>query len=138
MKKAQSSFEYIGTLTILLLIIVPIVFVFYQRTTQVSDDVMQAQAKEAADKIIATAKDIYHATGQARRTIDINMPAGLVNISSENNDTILMYMENGQLHAFSCPVPINISITGDYVHSDRFMVEKKQEIIQVCAYGQCE
>ena len=66
------------------------------------------------------------------------MPKYIVNISSQNNDTLLMQMENGQLHAFYSPVPINVTIPDEYVHGGKFVVEKETGIIHVCAYGFCE
>ena len=86
--RAQSSFEYMGIVVVVLAVLIPLTTFIYQH----SETANRSQQAQIAVNSIAAAADALYSQGQdAKTTLSINLPAGFLPKESYSaNGTILI------------------------------------------------
>jgi len=136
--RAQSSFEYIGVFGVMLIMIVPLTYLYYSNTVRATQDVQAARITEIGLEIVSEARDISYAIGQAKRTVEMKLPPDVINISTENQ-TLVFTMANGKTFVTISEVPINASIDHDYIYEGNLVLEKRlgSSTVILCMRNHC-
>jgi len=88
--RAQSSFEYMGIVVIVLIALVPLSGIVFNQS-ETSNRAKQAEI--AVNSIASTADALYSQGPDAKTTLNINLPAGYISKESyiANNTILLTY-----------------------------------------------
>ncbi|MFH1306255.1 MAG: hypothetical protein ABIH83_01180 [Candidatus Micrarchaeota archaeon] len=96
-KFGQAAVETLMILGIALVFIIPLVLIFYSSTTLKIQTLNQMQAKAMAQHISDTAGEVWYEGYGARRTILVNYPDGIMDVSLSGNEIICSIDPNGKL-----------------------------------------
>jgi len=113
--RAQFAIEHILVVAISIMVIIPIVYFFYNYSVSQMDEVSMTQLNRMGNDILNSAESVYYMGNPSRVTLDTNMPGNVVNITiMGNKDLVFKALFNGRLSdvAFSSNVPI----VGPYIN----------------------
>jgi len=138
--RAQASFEYLAVMAVMTLMIVPIMFIYYKNTADMTEDIGGAVIEDIAQKIISNAKDVDRTVGSAKRTVEVKLPPDVVNITTENNSTLVFTLGSGQVYVFPTTIQLNASMSPDHLYSGHFVILKQsgKKTLVLCVKDYCE
>jgi len=79
-KKAQASAEYILVSSLILLIILPTIYIFYSYSNKSSEEIRQSQVNKVGTDIVDAAEQVYYLGEPSKTTLDAIMPDGVEKI----------------------------------------------------------
>ena len=91
-KRGQVSIEYLAIFSISALMIIPLVIIFATQTSTIEADISYAQMENAMSRIIDSAEEIYFQGPPAKKTLRVQFPKGIKEISFEEK-AIIVTME---------------------------------------------
>ena len=80
MKKTQASAEYILVSAVILLIILPIISIFYSYSHESNEEIRQSQVNKIGIEIVDAAEQVYYLGESSKTTLDATMPDGVEKI----------------------------------------------------------
>ncbi|HII29499.1 TPA: hypothetical protein HA317_00350 [Candidatus Woesearchaeota archaeon] len=113
--RGQASFEYIAVTALILLMIVPATYLFYNYSLTSEAQIVEKRIAKVGRDIVNTAEMVYYMGEPAMIVIDEQMPGGVINISVIKdwgvgiNELVFYTMFSGELseHVFVSRVNIN-------------------------------
>lgn len=104
-KKTQSSVEYIMVVAIGLVVIVPIIYMFYSYSHGSTAEIETAKIQKMGNDIINNAENIYYLGEPSRTVLKGTMPDGVKNISiardwDKNINEVVFILQDGSELAF--------------------------------------
>ncbi|MFH1182422.1 MAG: hypothetical protein V1702_05670 [Candidatus Woesearchaeota archaeon] len=121
--KAQASIEYLMVLGILMIIILPTAYFFYQYSDSSADQIASAQIETFGRAIVINAARVYYMGAPARMTVSGRLPDNVISInistdwkSNTNQIVFVTKSRDGKIseQAYSSKVNIN----GTFVPND--------------------
>lgn len=83
--KAQISMEYLAIFAIAFLMTFPLIVMYVSQTNNVRADVTQVETYRIATKILDYAEEVYFMGEPSQRTLTLDFPAGINNITITQN-----------------------------------------------------
>ena len=90
--KSQAAVEYLMIAGIAFLITVPMMYILYQYTSEMSSDVAQSKVGKVGTDIINTAEQIFYLGEPSRTTLRFDMPEGVHDIYVAGDRTIVFVL----------------------------------------------
>ena len=90
MRKAQVSMEYLMMVGVAFIILVPMMYIFYDYTTSTQEDVSLAKLQAIGENIVNTAEEVYFLGPPSRMTIHYTMPSNVYGMEV-SGDVIVFY-----------------------------------------------
>ncbi|MDD5086341.1 MAG: hypothetical protein PHV16_01185 [Candidatus Nanoarchaeia archaeon] len=106
MARAQASMEYLLVAGIVLLVILPSIYIFYNYSHRSNVEIGQSQVDNIGKKIVDAAEEVYYLGGQSKITLDLTMPEGVKNMEIWCNQKLVFLMEDGSELSFNSRVNI--------------------------------
>ena len=113
--RGQFAVEHLLVVAFGLLVIIPIVYFFYNYSVSQVDEVSMTQLNRMGNDILNNAESVYYMGKPSRITLDTNMPSGVKNITVLGSKELVFWATyNGKVSevAFSSNVPIG----GPYIN----------------------
>ncbi len=113
--RGQFAVEHLLVVAFGLLVIIPIIYFFYNYSVSQVDEVSMTQLNRMGNDILNNAESVYYMGKPSRITLDSNMPSGVRNITVLGSKELVFWVTyNGKVSevAFSSNVPIE----GPYVN----------------------
>ncbi len=88
-KRSQAAMEYLMVAGIAFVIIVPMMYVLYQYTSDMGQDVSEAKIKKIGDDIVNSAEQIFYLGEPSRTTLRFDMPDGVHRIYVTGDRTLV-------------------------------------------------
>jgi len=85
MPKAQSALEYLMVIALVLGIIVPVTYLFFNYTSGSNIEIVDAQVNRIGRNIIDTAESVYYSGEGSKIVLEINMPENVMAVSIMKN-----------------------------------------------------
>ena len=72
--KAQVSMEYLSVMGISLLLIMPMIIIFYQQSASLQDDITAAQIERIGQELMNAAENVYYLGPPSQQELTIYLP----------------------------------------------------------------
>ena len=105
-KRAQAAMEYLLVGSLITLIIIPTMYVFYGYSQRSNEEIKQSQLNKVGTDIVDIAEQIYFLGEPSRVTIDAAMPEGIIGVEVWNNQEVVFFLQDGSEIAFKSKVNI--------------------------------
>jgi len=80
MPKAQSALEYLMVIALVLGIIVPVTYLFFNYTSGSNIEIVDAQVNRIGRNIIDTAESVYYSGKSSKIVVELNMPENVEDV----------------------------------------------------------
>jgi len=117
--KAQISLEYGLVIGFSLLILIPTILIAQTYSSSYQDNINIHEAQRTVDLIVNYADTVQLEGPPARRTITVNMPANIDNITTLNK-TLVFYMNDGEQTVYATATYSNLTWEADYRGKGRY------------------
>lgn len=91
MKRGQASMEYLMMVGVAFMIIVPMMYIFYDYTTSTREEISLAKLDSIGQKIVNTAEEVYFLGSPSRMTIHYTMPENVKGMEIKGGDILVFY-----------------------------------------------
>lgn len=110
-KKGQVSLEYIFVIGLSLVLLLPMVVVFYTQSTRLQEDIDLAQAEKIVLELRDAAEEVYYFGAPSQQQIDIYFPEHVRNITI-TADSINLYYQTLEAPIYAeSDAPLNMTGT---------------------------
>ncbi len=111
-RRGQSSFEHVMMIAIAMLVLIPVIYMFYSYSKSSTAEIRDASIMNVGRKIINNAESIYYLGEPSRTTLEDSFPDGISNITILGNSTLDVYelvftLDMNNSLVLSSDVPIN-------------------------------
>ncbi|MFC1730252.1 hypothetical protein ACFL6I_07925 [candidate division KSB1 bacterium] len=89
--KAQATVEYLVVVGMIFVIILPMVYILYSYSTDISAEVTESKMKRVADKLVNTAEEFYYLGPPSKTAVNIEMPPGVYEVYVTENSRELIF-----------------------------------------------
>ena len=96
-KRAQISLEYLMVMGFAMLIIIPVILVFFLQTEDIHDNVNLNQARRISRKIVNAAHSVYYVGEPSQTLIEVVMPEKINSINISGRELIFEIETQGGL-----------------------------------------
>lgn len=79
-RNAQVSVEYVIIVGFILVIMIPLILIFYEHTSSTNDQVITSQVDKIAKKVVDNAESIYYLGEPSKTRIKVYMPTNVEDI----------------------------------------------------------
>lgn len=117
MRHGQFSIETLFIIGISAAFLIPMFVIFYDFLASSSDNIIQNQVQQLAQSFIDNANLIYNYGRGAMIVVDFTFPDRIVNMSIENNDT-LVFRSQGRNGMVDNVYAFGINATGQFTQAD--------------------
>ncbi len=87
--KGQSSLEFLMIMGVAMLMILPLVVVFFQQSENLNTEITDSQADKVASEIRDAADEVFYLGAPSKKTVSIYMPENVVSAGLSDNRIIL-------------------------------------------------
>ncbi|MBA3064027.1 hypothetical protein FP803_01175, partial [Candidatus Woesearchaeota archaeon] len=108
-KRAQAAMEYLLVGSLVTLIIIPTMYVFYGYSQTSNEEVKQSQLNKVGTDIVDIAEQVYYLGEPSRVTIDAAMPEGIMGMEVWKNQEVVFFLNDGSEVSFKSKVNITTS-----------------------------
>ena len=109
--KSQVSVEYLLIIGFVTLITIPLVFIFFKYTAETSNEIVNLQVNQIANKIVDAAESVYFLGEPSQITIRVSIPGHIVGVSLDNREVVFNV---GSISGISEIVKVSsVDLTGD-------------------------
>lgn len=127
MPKAQSAFEYLLVIALVMGLIVPITYLFFNYTSGSNIEIVDAQVNQIGRSIIDTAESVYYSGEGSKIVLEISMPENVEDVYILSNRELVFEMSTkiGETEVvFFSSVDIPIAEDGDLTEIAGFGIKK--------------
>jgi hypothetical protein len=89
--RAQVSMEYLFVMGFAVLLLIPLIILYYEQTTRLSDEASNAAASRAVTQIIEAADTVYYLGAPSTRTLVVDFPDNVESIAF-NGPSVSLHM----------------------------------------------
>lgn len=125
--KAQSAFEYLLVIALVMGLIVPITYLFFNYTSGSNIEIVDAQVNQIGRSIIDTAESVYYSGEGSKIVLEISMPENVEDVYILSNRELVFEMSTkiGETEVvFFSSVDIPIAEDGDLTEIAGFGIKK--------------
>jgi uncharacterized protein (UPF0333 family) len=113
-RKSQVSMEFVLISTISMILLIPVMFMFFNYTSSTSRDIILAQAHKAARAMVDVSEQVWSYGRGGIQTVEVTFPKNIINLSIELNTTLVMETTmRGDVVAIRSRAPIYGNFTED-------------------------
>ena len=105
--------EYLVVIGLSLLLITPMVIIFYQQSMSLEDDIITAQLSQIGALIIDAAEETYYLGAPTQQLITIHLPRGVKNITIHPEEVFFEYDAPGRAATLSTATRLPLNMSGD-------------------------
>ena len=105
-KRGQAATEYLLVGSLITLIIIPAIYIFYGYSQSSNKEIEQSQLNKVGTDIVSVAEQVYYLGEPSKVTIDETMPAGIVGIEVWDNQELVFFLQDGSEVSFKSKVNI--------------------------------
>ena len=95
LKKAQISMEYLFIMGFALILLIPVIALFFTQSSEISDSVNTNQASRIAKQLVSTAEKVYYIGEPSQTIVKIDMPENVQELAIEDNELMLKVLTSG-------------------------------------------
>jgi uncharacterized protein (UPF0333 family) len=130
--KGQISLEYGLVIGFSLLILIPTIIIAQSYSSSYQDNIRIHEAQRTLDIIVRYADTVHLEGPPARRTIKVNLPANIDNITTYNK-TIVIFMDDGVRMAYATAEYSNLSWEANYHGKGRYnlMLQSSHNAVRI-------
>jgi len=122
MRRAQASMEYMITVGIILLIVVPTAYLFYRQANASSEEIDLAQADRFGRAVVANAESVYYLGPPSRIIIEERLPQNVQDIGIIRDPVSQTYLFSITIKTsggiLTLTFPTNVNIVGAFANQD--------------------
>lgn len=110
MKRAQASMEYMTIVGFVFILLIPLLFIYYDYRSDTRDAISGNHAYKVAKSVADNAETIFYLGKPSRTILKLNFPPQITNISIKDYEIVLtMSTTNGEDHIV---VPTTVNVSG--------------------------
>ena len=87
--KGQSSLEFLMIMGVAMMMILPLIVVFFQQSENLNTEITDSQADKIASEIRDAADEVFYLGAPSKKTISVYMPENVVSAQLSENKIIL-------------------------------------------------
>lgn len=112
MKRAQASMEYLMMVGVAFMILVPMMYIFYDFTISTREEISLAKLDSIGQKIVNTAEEVYFLGSPSRMTIHYTMPENVKGMEIKGDDILVFYYNApaGEPGSKQVIIPSNVNL----------------------------
>jgi uncharacterized protein (UPF0333 family) len=130
--RGQVSIEYISIVALVLVLTVPLLLIFYDKTTETKSSINMNQANQIAKKIADNAENVYFLGTDSMTTIKLFFPENIQKITIQNNEVVITVKEVDRISDIVAYTPINITGNLSTYHGNHHViVQSKGTYVEV-------
>jgi hypothetical protein len=103
-KRGQAAVEYLLVSSLLMLVILPTLYVFYAYSQVSKEEINQGQLNKVGNDLVDVAEQIYYLGYPSKIAIESTMPEGVVGIEIWENNEVVFFLKDGSEVAFKSNV----------------------------------
>ncbi len=127
--KAQAALEFMAIVGIQLLVLALVIVYFYTNYQSTVQQLDAAKARDAVEKISATAQVVSLQGPPAKQTIVVDMPTNVESVNVTGHEVLFKLATGGEAYAYS-PTLINGSVQAT-AGTTMITIEALQGVVQV-------
>jgi len=93
--KGQSSLEFLLIMGVAMMMILPLIVVFFQQSDNLNTEITNSQADKVASEIRDAADEVFYLGTLSKKTISVYMPENVVSAELSQNSIILTIDSSG-------------------------------------------
>jgi uncharacterized protein (UPF0333 family) len=113
--KAQMSMEFLFISFLSMVMLIPIMYVFFDYTATTSRDIILTQTYNAARAIVDVSEQVWAYGEDGIQTVEVTFPKSLLNMTIEQNSTLVIYTG---LRTSVVAIPSSVPIWGNFTPED--------------------
>ena len=108
-RNAQVSMEYVIIVGFILVIMIPLILIFYEHTSSTNDQVITSQVDMIAKKVVDSAESVYYLGEPSKTRIKVYMPTNVEKVTIYNKEIVFKVKTRSGITAISQLSSVNIS-----------------------------
>ncbi len=108
-KNAQVSMEYVIIVGFILVIMIPLILIFYEHISSTNDQVITSQVDKIAKKVVDSAESVYYLGEPSKTRIKVYMPENVENVTIYDKEIVFKVKTGSGLTDISQISSVNIS-----------------------------
>jgi uncharacterized protein (UPF0333 family) len=109
MKRGQAAMEYLAVIGFALLMIVPIIFIFFSQSEDITQQLTMNQIREIGRKVVNTAEKIYYLGEPSQTTLKIYMPNNVEQVNISGRTIVFKVRLNNAPSDLVFPSTVNVT-----------------------------
>ena len=105
-KRGQAATEYLLVGSLITLIIIPAIYIFYGYSQSSNKEIEQSQLNKVGTDIVNIAEQVYYLGEPSKVTIDATMPSGIAGVEVWKNQELVFFLNDGSEISFKSKVNI--------------------------------
>jgi hypothetical protein len=111
MKRGQAAMEYLSVMGFALLLIIPIIIVFFSQSQDVTDQLSMNQVRSIGRDIVTSAEKIYYLGEPSQTILKVYMPSKILNIVVQQHALVFNMSINNAVS--EVVFASNVNLTGN-------------------------
>ena len=110
-RRAQMSMEYLAVVGLSLLMIIPMVVLYYRESASLQSDVAASQLEKIGLSLIDAAEEVYYLGPPSQKALVVTFPRGVSSVVVDPELLTFTYMtpDGESVLSFSSSLPLNMS-----------------------------
>ena len=108
-KNAQVSMEYVIIVGFILVIMIPLILIFYEHISSTNDQVITSQVDKIAKKVVDSAESVYYLGEPSKTRIKVYMPENVEQVVIHDKEIVFKVKTGSGLTDISQISSVNIS-----------------------------
>ena len=101
--------EYVIIIGFILVIMIPLILIFYEHTSSTNDQVITSQVDMIAKKVVDSAESVYYLGKPSKTRIKVYMPTNVKNVTIYNKEIVFKVKTRSGITDISQLSSVNIS-----------------------------
>ena len=108
-RNAQVSMEYVIIVGFILVIMIPLILIFYEHTSSTNDQIITSQVDMIAKKVVDSAESVYYLGEPSKTRIKVYMPENVEQVTIYDKEIVFKVKTGSGLTDISQISSVNIS-----------------------------
>ena len=131
-KKGQGSIEYISLVALTLVLVIPLIIIYFDNASSTEEAVIANQAEHVAKKIRDSAESMYYLGEGSKNSFRVYMPKHITEILIQNNEIVFRASTKNGINEIVQYCPINATGNISTWNGDHtIVVESKGSYVSV-------
>lgn len=108
-RNAQVSMEYVIIVGFILVIMIPLILIFYEHTSSTNEQVITSQVDKIAKKVVDSAESVYYLGEPSKTRIKVYMPTNVEDVIINDYEIVFKVKTRSGITDISQLSSVNIS-----------------------------
>lgn len=104
--------EYLAVMGLSLLLVIPMVVIYYEQSSSLSDDINAARLQKIAQETIDAAEEVYYLGAPTTKTLTIHMPRNVQAITIQDASIVIEYTTTYGQSSYIASSELALNLTG--------------------------